>query len=95
MLMPGRHYSNGDLNYRYGFQGQEVDNEIKGDGNSVSYKYRMHDPRLGRFFAVDPLANVYVWYSPYAFSGNRVVDRIELEGKQPEKYRYNPHELVL
>ena len=39
---------------RMGFQGQEMDDEIKGDGNSVNYTYRMHDPRLGRFFAIDP-----------------------------------------
>ena len=36
--------------YRYGFQGQERDDEIKGKGNSVNYTYRMHDTRLGRFF---------------------------------------------
>src|SRR5690606_4639049 len=53
MLMPGRVYS-GDV-YRYGFQGQEKDDEVKGSGNSINYKYRMHDPRIGRFFAVDPL----------------------------------------
>lgn len=44
----------------------------------------MHDPRLGRFFAVDPLAPDYPWNSPYAFSENRVIDAIELEGL--EKY---------
>lgn len=66
--------------YRYGFQGQEKDDEIKEEGNSVNYKYRMHDPRLGRFFAVDPLAPEYPHNSPYAFSENRVLDAIELEG---------------
>ncbi|OEK07298.1 hypothetical protein A8C32_17825 [Flavivirga aquatica] len=40
----------------------------------------MHDPRIGRFFAVDPLAKEYPWNSSYAFSENRVMDRIELEG---------------
>ncbi len=40
----------------------------------------MHDPRIGRFFAVDPLADDYPHNSPYAFSENRVVDAIELEG---------------
>jgi RHS repeat-associated protein len=69
--------------YRYGFQGQEVDDEVKGEGNSVNYKYRMHDPRLGRFFAIDPLASKYPFYSPYAFSGNIVVNSIELEGLEP------------
>jgi len=53
MLLPGRHGAFDD--YRYGFQGQEKDDEIKGEGNSINYKFRMHDPRVGRFFAVDPL----------------------------------------
>lgn len=66
--------------YIYGFQNQEVDPEIKGSGNSVNYKYRMHDPRLGRFFAVDPLTDEYPWNSPYAFSENNVIHMIELEG---------------
>ena len=73
-----RAYSSGA--YRYGFQGQEKDDEIKGEGNSVNYRYRMHDPRLGRFFSVDPLVKEYPWNSPYAFSENRVIDGIELEG---------------
>ncbi len=67
----------------YSFQAQEHDDELKGDGNSVNYKYRMHDPRLGRFFAVDPLAKSYPYYTPYQFSGNRVIDMIELEGLEP------------
>jgi RHS repeat-associated protein len=71
--------------YRYGFQGQETDDEIKGEGNSVNYKYRMHDPRIGRFFAVDPLAAKYPWNSPYAFSENRVIDGVELEGLEWSK----------
>jgi len=40
----------------------------------------MHDPRVGRFFAVDPLTKKYPHNSPYAFSENRVIDGIELEG---------------
>jgi len=79
MLLPNRY--NPEPDYRYGFQGQEVDNELKGGkGNSLNYKYRMHDPRVGRFFAVDPLTKKYPHYSPYSFSGNKVVHRIELEG---------------
>ena len=84
MLMPGRHANVDDLNndgYRYGFQGQEMDDEIKdGRGNSVNYKYRMHDPRVGRFFAVDPLAGKYPFNSPYVFSQNMVISGVELEG---------------
>ena len=70
--------------YRYGFQGQEKDDELKGEGNSLNYTFRMHDPRVGRFFARDPLISKYPFYSPYSFSGNRVIDSGELEGKEPE-----------
>jgi hypothetical protein len=50
MRIPDRNFSSSE--YRFGFQGQESDSEIKGAGNSINYKYRMHDPRIGRFFAV-------------------------------------------
>jgi len=79
MVMPGRN-DPGTNDYRYGFQGEETDKEIKGEGNSINYKYRMHDPRIGRFFAVDPLTSKYPHNSPYAFSENRVIDGVELEG---------------
>jgi RHS repeat-associated protein len=75
--------------YRSGFQGQEEDDELKGDGNSVNYEYRMHDPRLGRFFAIDPLIKEYPHYSPYSFSGNEVIEKIELEGMEPADYLLN------
>jgi RHS repeat-associated protein len=78
MLLPNRHGSADS--YRYGFQGQEKDDEIKGEGNSINYKYRMHDPRIGRFFAVDPLAGKFPHNSPYAFSENKTISHVELEG---------------
>lgn len=78
MLVPNRYASSSA--YRYGFQGQEKDDEIKGEGNSLNYKYRMHDPRVGRFFAVDPLTKSYPHYTPYSFSGNKVIHAVELEG---------------
>ena len=79
MVMPGRSYQGSD-GYRYGFQGQEQDDEVKGDGNSVSFKYRVHDPRIGRFLSQDPLAINYPWNSPYSFAENKVIQFIELEG---------------
>jgi RHS repeat-associated protein len=83
MVMPNRN-DPGSSDYRYSFQGQEKDDEIKGEGNSINYKYRMHDPRVGRFFAVDPLNDKYPSNSPYSFSENDVIRAIELEGL--EKY---------
>ena len=75
---------NGECVYRFGFQGQEKDDEIHGaTGTSYSFQYRMHDPRVGRFLSIDPLAAKYPFYSPYVFSGNRVIDAKELEGLEP------------
>jgi RHS repeat-associated protein len=68
--------------YRYGFNGQEKDNEIKGVGNSLDFKFRVYDSRLGRFLSVDPLYKDYPWNSSYAFAENRVIDGIDLEGKE-------------
>ncbi len=78
MTLPNHSGSVGS--YRYGFQGQEKDDEVKGEGNSLNYKYRMHDPRVGRFFAVDPLAPNYPSISHYSFSENNVIMSVELEG---------------
>ncbi|PCJ64659.1 MAG: hypothetical protein COA58_13045 [Bacteroidetes bacterium] len=80
MIMDNRSQTFTTKAYRFGFQGQEGDNEINGEGNSYAFKYRIHDPRLGRFLSVDPLVLDYPWNSPYAFSENRVIDAIELEG---------------
>lgn len=77
------------FNCPYSFQAQEHDDELKGDGNSVNYKYRMLDPRLGRFFAIDPLSATYPYNSNYAFSENIVVNAIELEGLE-KIYTYIP-----
>jgi RHS repeat-associated protein len=82
----GNYQTAENTGYRYGFQGQEKDDEWKGSGNSINYKYRMHDPRLGRFLSLDPLAPDYPHNSPYAFSENRVIDAVELEGLEKVHY---------
>jgi RHS repeat-associated protein len=73
----------------FSFNGMEKDDEVKGEGNSVNYKYRMCDPRVGRFFAVDPLTSKYPELTPYQFSSNSVVFMIELEGLEGVVYYHN------
>ncbi|MQP63248.1 hypothetical protein GFJ99_11120 [Flavobacterium sp. LMO6] len=91
MLVPNRHASSPA--YRYGFQGQEKDDELKGEGNSLNYTFRMHDPRVGRFFATDPLEKKYPWYTPYQFSGNKVIAFRELEGLE-ETFAIKDNQIV-
>lgn len=66
---------------KYGFNGMENDNEIKGDGNSVDFGARMYDPRLGRWFAVDPLASKYPGWTPYKFGNNNPLIFIDPNGE--------------
>jgi len=87
MQMAGRSFAS--KGYRWGFQGQEEDRET----GWVNYTYRMHDPRTGRFFAVDPLAGKYPYYSTYSFSGNRLLDAVELEGLEAVSYELRSDEI--
>ena len=46
--------------YRFGFNGQEKDNEIKGIGNSNTAQFWQYDTRLGRRWNLDPVDQVNV-----------------------------------
>ncbi len=52
--MPRRSFSSSS--YRYGFNGKEKDDEVKGEGNSLDFGARMYDSRLGRFLSIDKYA---------------------------------------
>ncbi len=69
--MPNRHGN--DNQYRYGYQGSEKDDEIKGNGNSYTTEFRMLDPRLGRWLSIDPLASSFPGQSPYCTFDNNPI----------------------
>jgi RHS repeat-associated protein len=51
--------------YRYGFNGMEMDKEPKGGaGLSYTTEFRQYDPRVGRWFSPDEVVKVFE--SPYA-----------------------------
>lgn len=66
--------------YRYGFNGKENDNELKGDGNQQDYGFRMYDPRVTRFMSADPLSRDYPSWGAYTFAMGRPIDGIDLDG---------------
>ncbi|MBK8659365.1 MAG: hypothetical protein IPN22_10995 [Bacteroidetes bacterium] len=83
MLMPGRSYNS--AGYRYGFNGQEKDDEVYGSGNINTAEFWQYDTRLGRRWNVDPLT--YEWQSSYAAFNNNPVyfnDPLGLQGERPQ-----------
>jgi RHS repeat-associated protein len=68
--MPGRTFTS-TTGYRYGFNGQEKDNEISGNGNSYTAEFWQYDPRLGRRFNLDPKPNPSL--SNYSAFGNNPI----------------------
>src|SRR6188472_1795713 len=82
MVMPGRSFT-GTTQYRYGFNGKEMDNETYGgQGNEYDYGFRIYNPRIGRFLSVDPLQKKYPWLTSYQFSSNNVISCIDLDGRE-------------
>jgi|694.fasta_scaffold59965_1 RHS repeat-associated protein len=80
--------------YRYGFNGMEADNEVKGNGNSYTTEFRQYDPRLGRWLTVDPLAGKAAGWTPYrAFFDNPIIntdtDGLFEKKKDAKEYKKN------
>ena len=66
---------------KYGFNGKEKDDEVKGSGNSYDYGDRIQDPRLGRWWSIDKKFIKYPDISPYAFAINNPILFIDADGK--------------
>ncbi len=79
MQVPGRILNGGD--YRYGFNGKENDNEVKGNGNSIDFGARVHDPRIGRFLSLDPMSSNFPSETNYGYASNNPVFYIDVDGK--------------
>lgn len=78
MVMPGRQYQTDQ--YRYGFNGQESDGEVKGDGNSYDFGARMLDVRIGKFLSIDALFQKYPSVSPYTFGNSNPILYKDIDG---------------
>ena len=59
------------LEYSYGFNGQEKDDEIAGEGNSYTAEFWQYDSRLGRRWNIDPVVKYHE--SPYACFANNPI----------------------
>jgi RHS repeat-associated protein len=68
--------------YRFGFNGKENDNDVKGFGSQQDYGMRIYDPRVGRFLSLDPLTKDYPELTPYQFASNTPIWATDLDGKE-------------
>ena len=71
--LPGRNYTS--TGYRYNYQGQEKDAET----GLLNFELRQMDPRIGRWFAPDPM---HQDFSPYNAMGNNPVSMVDPNGGQ-------------
>jgi RHS repeat-associated protein len=79
-LMPQRSFAS--EGYRFGFNGHEKDDEIKGSGNHISFNDFGYDPRTGRRWRTDPAFKEYPSISPYAGFGNNPLIFTDPDGKR-------------
>ena len=66
--------------YRYFFNGQEVDNEVLGEGALAGYEFRQYDTRLGRWWGIDRKAAKYPSLSPYQFCADNPIKMVDVDG---------------
>ena len=64
--------------YRYSFQGQEKDDEVKGEGNSINTFFRQYDPRVCRWLSIDPKFKAFE--SPYVAYSNNPIINVDTDG---------------
>lgn len=79
--MPDRNYL--AEKYRFGFNGMEKDDEVKGNGSSYTTEHRFYDSRLGKWMSVDPVVNHSV--STYIGFANNPVSYTDPSGSAPSQ----------
>jgi len=67
--------------YRFGFNGQQKDNEIAGTGNSLDFGARMYDSRIARWTSLDMLKHKYPDVSAYSYGLNSPIRYKDEGGK--------------
>ncbi|MCB9018840.1 MAG: hypothetical protein H6546_00755 [Chitinophagales bacterium] len=83
MMMLGRTWDSGS-SYRYGFNGQELENKVYNYGQSYSAEFWQYDTRLGRRWNLDPIYKDFL--SNYSVLSNNPIVRIDPIGANDDGY---------
>lgn len=70
--------------YRFGFNGQEKDDEVVGTGNLYTAEFWEYDARLGRRWNIDPVDKP--WMSPYHAFSNSPIWKVDPNGANDDEY---------
>lgn len=73
-----RTYTAPNSSYRFGFNGQEKDDEVSGAGNTMSATFWEYDARSGRRWNIDPV--VKPWASRYSCFSNSPICNVDVNG---------------
>ena len=76
MQLEGRSWNSKE--YRFGFNGQQKDDEIYNEGNAYSAQFWEYDARLGRRWNIDPKPNPSI--SDYVCFANNSISKIDPNG---------------
>ena len=81
MQMQERTLTSTGEGYRFGFNGMEQDDDVKGRGNSLDFGARIYDSRIGRWMTIDPYSKMYPSHSTYSFVNNNPIVYYDVDGK--------------
>jgi RHS repeat-associated protein len=85
VLQPKRHYTLAE-EYKFGYQGSEMDNEINGaTGSMYTTFYRLLDTRIVQWKTPDPKSYLTPWESPYVSMGNNPITFTDIFGDTKEE----------
>lgn len=79
-------FCSGDDKYRFGFNGQEKDNEVAGKGNSMTAQFWKYDTRLARRSNLDPVDQINI--SNYAVNGLNPIYFSDPHGNTKKSYKH-------
>jgi len=86
MLEPGRQKQLNTVDnggYKFGFNGKLRDDSWHNAAGTVyDYGFRIYDARIAKFLSVDPLAEKYTAWSPYAYCLNNPIIYIDPDGRE-------------